>query len=164
MIKTLAPNQVFVFGSNEDGFHGAGAAGYAFRYSPEGPWRKDRQMAVAIESKSLTPPTKGKWAVFGQSQGFMEGTEGKSYAVMTVKKPGEKRSVTRREIYHQLADLWAFISEHPELEFLITPLGEGFAGYTTSEMAEVWAYVMQEHGSPDNIKFIGRGAKELLGV
>jgi hypothetical protein len=32
LITSLNSNEVFVFGSNEDGFHGAGAAGFAFRY------------------------------------------------------------------------------------------------------------------------------------
>jgi len=38
-ITTLASNEVFVFDSNESGFHGAGAAGFAFSGTCANDWR-----------------------------------------------------------------------------------------------------------------------------
>ena len=54
-------------------------------------------------------------------------------------------------------ELWAFVNGHPEWEFLICPLGEGYAGYSKVEMDEVWAFLLKKHGKPDNATFIGDG-------
>ena len=60
-VKSLEPNQVFVFGSNLDGFHGAGSAGYASFNEGGNVWRK-------YNYGSLKDGTQGKWNVKGQSE------------------------------------------------------------------------------------------------
>jgi len=42
LITTLGNNQVFVFGSNANGFHGAGAAGWAMLHVAGNSWRTAR--------------------------------------------------------------------------------------------------------------------------
>lgn len=151
IVTELKPHEVFVFGSNASGFHGAGAAGLACRGERKNSWRHDEWFLQAMRAEPGSPDRVGKWAIYGQAKGFMQGREGKSYAIVTIKKPGEKRSVSRREIYSQLIELWDFIKSHPEYNFLITPLGEGLAGYTSEEMKVVWDYLFQNYGFPFNV-------------
>lgn len=154
-IKKLESNQVFVFGSNEQGFHGAGAAGFACRGDSRNNWRSDEWFLKAIKSANADDRI-GKWAVFGVAKGYQEGREGKSYAIVTIKKPGLKRSVSRRDIYYQLVKLIKFAMSRSDLEFLVTPLGCGLAGYTVAEMDEVWKFLFEKHGKPPNLILIER--------
>ena len=137
IIKKLAPNQVFVFGSNSKGFHGAGAAGYACRGTSENNWRSDPWFLKAINSPVGSPDRVGKWAVFGVARGLQIGSQGSSYAIETVIEPGHKRSIPLEEIGRQLVLLYNFAWEHPTLDFIMTPVGAGLAGYTEAEMAKV---------------------------
>ncbi len=150
----LADDEVFVFGSNEQGFHGAGAAGLACRGDARNNWRQDEWFIAALDNPTEIERRVGKWAVLGVGRGFQKGREGMSYAIATVTKPGAKRSITRRDIYHQLVDLWAFAKEHPERRFLIAPIGTGYAGWTHEEMQEVWDFLIKKHGRPDNVRLL----------
>ena len=154
MITELKANEVFVFGSNGTGFHGAGAAGFACRGDSRNTWRQDTWFQRAMKSLEGSEDRVGKWAVYGVALGFQQGREGQSYAIQTVTRPGAKRSVTRREIYYQLVDLWEVIRNEPSKVFLITPLGEGYAGYTHEEMKEVWDFLILKHGERSNVRFI----------
>lgn len=153
----LGPDEVLVFGSNATGFHGAGGAGLACRGDARNTWRQDKWFQAAMKAPEGSPDRVGKYAVYGVARGFQVGREGKSYAVQTIERPGRRRSTSRREIYHQLVELWTFAEAHPEWTFLVTPLGEGYAGYTSEEMQEVWDFLQQKHGTPANVKFVGRG-------
>ncbi len=153
IIESLEPNQVFVFGSNKNGFHGAGSAGMAMRGCSTNNWRNDPEFLKAVNSPIGSQDRIGKWAVLGCPTGFQSGHNGCSYAVCTIKRAGQKRSITRREIYYQLIELWRFAEAHPELEFLMTPVGQGYSGYSPDEMHEVWTFLLSKHGNPPNIKF-----------
>ena len=150
-VSSLTPNQVFVFGSNSTGFHGGGAAGTAFRYYPKGNWRHDKQFTAAMNPFATAAQKVGKWAVFGVARGFQKGVEGKSYAIETIVRPGQKCSTSRREIYVQLRELTEFARQKEDLEFLVVPLGCGLAGWSTSEMQEVFAWWCKKDNPPDNI-------------
>lgn len=153
IIDSLENNEVFVFGSNATGFHGAGAAGLAFRGEHRNTWRQDKFFLKAMKAPVGHSDRIGKWAIFGIARGYQRGTEGASYAIQTIVKPGLKRSVTRREIYYQLLELSRFALQHPELTFLVTKLGCGLAGYTEEEIKEIFKYWCEEHHekAPDNI-------------
>lgn len=151
LITELRPNEVFVFGSNAQGFHGAGAAGLACRGDARNNWREDEWFLKAMRSPPGSPDRVGKWAVLGVAEGYQEGREGKSFSVVTIAYPGQPRSIGRWQIYLQLIELWRFAIDHPWLTFLVTRLGEGNAGYTREEMREVWDYLLQHHGRHDNI-------------
>jgi len=155
MITELKPNQIFVFGSNDSGFHGAGAAGMAMRGDPSNSWRSDSKFRQAMYSPDHQGKV-GKWAVFGVGRGLQHGTEGRSWAVATIKRPGELRSVSLKDIYYQLIPIWDYAKVHPEDELLMTPLGEGYAGYSAADMKKVWDFLVLEHGLPSNIRFVGR--------
>jgi len=132
---------VFVFGSNDSGFHGAGMAGFAFRGDPANTWRECPIMRAAMGHGA---GYKGLLAVFGQAQGFQEGTMGKSYAIQTVTRPGNRRSVSLPFIDKQVDNLVLFMREHPELDFCLTPFGCGFAGYFKYEMRPIWDKILTE--------------------
>lgn len=157
MIKSLKPNQVFVFGSNSSGFHGAGAAGFAFRFDNSCNWRQDRFFLNAIKAKEGSNDRIGKWAVFGISRGFQVGRNGMSYAIETIKRPGLKRSTPLNEIFYQFTDLLYFANKHYKLEFLLTKVGSSLAGYKEEEVNNEWenaceVYLEEYSGKlPENI-------------
>ena len=152
IINKLRDNEVFVFGSNAQGFHGAGAAGLAFRGDARNTWRKDSHFCQALRTPAKSDARVGKWAVLGVARGFQVGREGRSYGIVTVTRPGARRSISRREICLQLIQLWKFALKHPNLEFIITPIGCGYAGYSPAEMQEVLDYVINKYGAPENIR------------
>jgi len=161
-ITHLKDNEVFVFGSNSTGFHGAGAAGSAFRGESKNTWRGDEKFLLAMSAPSGSYARIGKWAVYGKARGFQEGHEGKSYAIETIKNPGNLRSTTLREIYYQLVELVEFMSKNPQWTFIITQIGEQYAGYSEAEMAKVWDTLKERKGIPENARFVRlpKGRKE----
>lgn len=152
MITKLEPHQVFVFGANASGFHGAGAAGFAFRGTSKGSWRTDPAFLAALKAPQGAPERVGYWAVLGVGQGYQEGKEGASYAITTVAHAGKRRSIPLEEIGWQLEELAAFAEQHPEKEFLVTKVGEGLAGYSGKEMDAVYARI----DWPANCVLLGR--------
>jgi hypothetical protein len=151
------PERILVFGSNAQGFHGAGGAGLACRGDAANNWRNDAWFLAAMKAPPGSAARIGKRAIFGKARGFQRGKDGASYAIQTIERPGQRRSTSRREIYYQLVELVSFARSHPEYIFDITPLGEGYAGYTAAEMHEVWHYLQTRHGIPDNCCFTGHG-------
>jgi len=152
IINKLREEEVFIFGSNARGFHGAGAAGLAFRGDARNTWREDEHFLSALRAPAGSVARVGKWAVLGVARGFQVGTEGKSYGIVTVTRPGAKRSISRREICLQFIKLWKFAKANPQMVFLLTPVGCGYAGYSPAEMQEVLDYVSKKYGVPENIR------------
>lgn len=105
VIERLAEGEVFVFGTNASGFHGAGSAGLAFRGEARNTWREDKFFLRAMSSPAGSIERVGRWAVFGQSRGLMLGTEGMSFGIETIRRPGLKRSTPLFEIEAQLSEL-----------------------------------------------------------
>lgn len=140
-ITKLKPNQVFVFGSNSTGFHGAGAAGLACRGDSRNNWRSDEWFLLAKRSPVGSPARIGKWAVFGVARGFQEGSEGKSYAIETIVRPGWKRSIPLSDIFMQLFRFIQFVKIYPEYEFLVAKFGCHYAGYTVAEIAGLFVEI-----------------------
>lgn len=105
MITELKENQVFVFGSNEAGIHGAGAA------------------KTALDK-------------FGARmyQGF--GHFGQSFAIPT--KDKKIRTLPLSSIQTYVNIFLQYAKLHPELEFLLTRIGCGLAGYSDKEIAPLF--------------------------
>ena len=100
MVTSLKPNEVFVFGSNLDGWHGGGAARAAY---------------------------KNFGAVWGQGVGL----QGQSYAIPTMQGGVET-------IKPYVDEFITFAKQHPEQNFLVTPIGCGIAGFTPEEIAPLF--------------------------
>jgi len=146
MIKELAQNEVFVFGTNPRGFHGAGAAGYAMLHVHGNKWRTTKVPGTNKLLNEVPNGTKGYWAVKGVSRGLMQGLYGKSYGIVTVSRPGARRSVPLEEIKKQLLSLKLHSIKHPYTYFL-TRIGCGYAGYSNNEILTI----IKEVDFPDNI-------------
>lgn len=98
MITELKPNQIFVFGANSQGSHGAGAAKQAYDSG---------------------------WTKTGHSEGLIW----QSFAIDTMG--------TREVFIMGLQDLAITAIKNPALEFLMTPVGTGIAGYSIQELEEM---------------------------
>ena len=152
MITCLQPNQILVFGSNASGFHGAGAAGFACRGTSQNTWRHDEWFLKAMKSPVGSTERVGKWAIFGHARGLQQGREGRSYAIVTIKHPGQRRSIPLSEIQAQFVDLCSCCHSNPQSEFLFTAVGSGLAGYTAAEMLATFrAALKQSGGKPANL-------------
>lgn len=114
-VKTLKPNQIFVFGSNLAGRHGKGAALYARQH-------------------------------FGAVYGIGTGPTGRCYAIPT--KDEHLRVLPWEEIELELNLFLDYAREHQELEFLLTPVGTGLAGYDYRTLL-AW---MLKSSIPRNVK------------
>ena len=68
---------------------------------------------------------------FGAIMGQGEGLQGRSYAIPTMEGMDNMRAAVDRFI--------VFAKEHPELTFLVTPVGCGIAGYTPEDIAPLFA-------------------------
>lgn len=99
-ITRLAPNEIFVFGSNIQGMHGGGAA------------------RMAYES-------------FGAVWGKGLGMYGQSYAIPTMQGGVET-------IKPYVDDFLQFAKRHSELDFLVTEIGCGIAGFTPRDIAPLF--------------------------
>ena len=106
-IMELAPNEVFVFGSNLEGMHGGGAARKAY---------KD----------------------FGAEWGEGVGLFGQSYAIPTMQGGVET-------IKPYVDDFIDFAKRHSELDFLVTEIGCGIAGFTPQEIAPLFSRAIDEN-------------------
>lgn len=104
MITELKPNEIFVFGSNLNGWHAGGAA------------RQAKEQ-------------------FGGVEGVAIGLQGNSYAIPTLDM--EMQKIPLIEINDYLTTLAEYAAEHPELEFLLTPIGTGIAGYYLREIKSI---------------------------
>lgn len=145
MITKLEPNQVFVFGSNMFGFHGAGSAGYA-TFNETGNIWKDKDYHVRVNG------FKGCWNEKGVGEGIQFGTIGKSYAIPTVYRAGQPRSRSREQIIESIKKFYNYSISKPEWEFLVayTANGHNLNGYTNQEMADMF---YNDGIIPDNIVF-----------
>lgn len=99
-IISLKENEIFVFGSNLDGFHGGGAARIAFD-------------------------------CFGAEWGVGVGLTGKCYAIPTMHGGVDA-------IKPYVDEFVDFARSHTEMQFLVTRVGCGIAGFTDEEMAPLF--------------------------
>lgn len=99
-ITRLAPNEIFVFGSNLQGMHGGGAARMAYEQFG---------------------------AVWGEGVGLF----GQSYAIPTMQGGVDT-------IKPYVDDFIRFAQGHDELDFLVTEIGCGIAGFTPRDIAPLF--------------------------
>jgi hypothetical protein len=105
---------IFVFGSNEAGIHGAGAALYAERFC-------------------------------GARRGVGFGPSGRSFAVPS--KDQHMRTLPLAKVSAYVQAFLEFARCRPDLEFKVTAIGCGLAGFRDGEMAPLFA------AAPDNCSF-----------
>ena len=147
-ITTLKPNQCIVFGSNPSGFHGAGLAGYAYTGKTGNQYREGNLMLKAPNG------TVGKWAVKGVGVGFQRGSEGMSYAIPTVARPGF--AISQELFFKYLCDFAEYSKLNPDIEFLFTEIGklrcEGGHSFLGVEKVKSFLRMLKFDG---NVRFLG---------
>lgn len=79
---------------------------------------------------------------YGAIQGIGVGLQGNSYAIPTKRTP--YKSLELSEIRARVFEFKQFAYSHPELEFEVTRIGCGLAGYKDEDIAPMF------HGSPGN--------------
>lgn len=120
-------NLVFVFGSNEAGRHGAGAA------------------KVALKQ-------------YGARLGVGCGHEGNSYAIPTKGYRIETLPIDRIRDY--VDQFIRYAKSNPELEFKVTKIGCGLAGYRDSAVAPLfWSAPSNCLFDSDWLKYLPEGTK-----
>lgn len=73
---------------------------------------------------------------FGAVMGQAEGLQGQSYAIPTV-------GVSETDIYLAVSRFTEFAAQHPEMEFLVTEIGCGTAGWTVKQIAPMFMEAMR---------------------
>lgn len=122
-ITHLEPNHIFVFGSNPEGMHGAGAARIAVKWGAK--YRQGRGLmgqTYGLVTKNLTP-------------GYHEKSTSITYHAAGM------RSVSEVQIIRNIADLYDVAKLMGSNEFLVayTAGGQNLNGYTDEEMAHFFA-------------------------
>lgn len=124
-INQLKSNQIFCFGSNPIGIQGAGSAGFASKRG----WCSPNEKMNNCLSKSK-----------------------KSWGIVTITRPGAKKSLTIQKISDNINKLYQFAEKNPDKEFLIAYTGiqnRNLNGWTNNDLA--WAFV--QNPIPKNIVF-----------
>lgn len=101
----MSEDMIFVFGSNEAGIHGAGAAKYA------------------LQNKGAR-----------LKQGW--GLQGKSFGIPTKDKNIQTLPIDKVQFF--VEQFIVFANKNPELEFQITRIGCGLAGFKDEEIAPLF--------------------------
>ena len=123
LIGNLKDNEVFVFGSNPEGRHGAGAAKFALMKFGAKYWngRGIQGNAYALVTKNL-------------KKGYVEKSTGKKYDFS-----GE-RSVSLPDIRINIEELYKYATENPEKSFMIAyqANSKNLNGYSDIEIFNVF--------------------------
>ena len=109
----LPSNTVVVFGSNTEGWHGAGLA-------------------------------KTCKEIYGAIQYIGEGRQGQCYAIPTKERDESKpkpalKTMPLDKIYNHIRTFVKYAQEHPEITYLVSPIGCGYAGYKPKQIAPLFA-------------------------
>lgn len=113
--------EIFVFGSNRAGRHGAGAALFAKLH---------------------------RGAVYRQG----EGRQGDSYAIPT--KDENLHPLALSEIALHVRWFIAYAERHPELQFELTPIGCGLAGFTPEAIGPLFKSAPGNVILPPEFRFV----------
>lgn len=124
--------KIFVFGSNLAGIHGAGAALYAKKYLGATQFTGEGPMPILLEV--------GKTTV----------QEPKCYALPTKNENIETLPLV--EIKKHVDRFLAFAMSNPQLEFFVSRIGCGFAGYTNDDISPLFKDAPANCELPDGWK------------
>ena len=73
---------------------------------------------------------------FGAIEGQSAGVQGQSYAIPTLDKAMQKLPI--EEISKSIDELYAFADDNADLDFYVTKIGTGIAGFSVEEIASVF--------------------------
>ena len=139
-VHDLRQNEVFVFGSNLDGIHGGGAAGYA-TFGPHRPG--GRQLNPTVEYFTKSKGYRGRWTVKGVAEGLQRGNHGMSYALPTVDLSKDVRpSLSTDTVRRAIRRFYECAVRNPDLTFLVAGSydvpGKPLSGYSHDEFCAMY--------------------------
>ncbi|CAM0077249.1 hypothetical protein VPHK391_0084 [Vibrio phage K391] len=137
VITHLEPNQVFVFGSNPEGRHGAGAAKHAMKFGAiYGVGRGLQGQTFALITKNLRPNS------LCRVSGFRYDRYG-------------RKSLTLDQIRYNVTEMYETARENPDKDFLVayTPSdSESLCGYSPNQLIRE-CFLRCPGGVPSNVVF-----------
>lgn len=83
-------------------------------------------------------------AIYGQA----EGLQGKSYAIITKELRGHYPPVTLKQVEQGVEEFIRFAKAHPEMEFRLTKIGCGLAGFQEQDIRKI----VMSAGIPPNVE------------
>ena len=98
---------------------------------------------------------KGKWTEKGKV-GLMEGTHGRSYGLVTVDRSGDRLSLSVEEIRLSIGRMYScaeFYAPHTKFLVAYTDKKTNLNGYTSEELAYMFATARPKVGIPPNVFF-----------
>ncbi len=114
-ITALEPNEIFVFGSNVDGIHGAGAA-------------RDAREKFGAQ--------------YGIAEGLTGQCYAIPTVDFKLKRYGKRYPLSK--VGDSILRFIAYCRSHEELTFLLTPIGCGLAGFTEHEIVGIFSEHISE--------------------
>ena len=151
-ITKLEPNEIFVMGTNSQGWHGAGSAGFASFGKPGNLWRGEGYA-------SQPDGWQGYWNIKGQAKGLQQGTHGKSWGIVTVTRPGALKSISCEQMQQQIRKLYKYAVDNPDITFYVAQEDRiGFNGWEPEVMARAYKCLP----IPNNISFEEGFAKRII--
>lgn len=155
-VTTLAENQVFVFGANDRGIHGAGTAGLAMwgRNADGTPAQRGEQWILEKAQEGQ----QGVWAVLGEHSKISKGVLGSSYGLVTVEGrlggKSEKSRISVDNLRANIAKLYETAMANPDKQFLVaysnnTNGKKNLNGYSPLELATIFDSL----AIPENVIF-----------
>jgi len=131
-ITKLGVNQIFVFGSNPLGINGD---------------------PIKYPNMSASVATANNWVKQGEKMNNIVSHNGKAYGLVTVTKPGGKKSLTKQQIISNISKLYKLANSNRDKQYLIAYKDTGTRrnnnGYTAKEMAVMFGNFV----IPSNIVF-----------
>lgn len=131
-ITALAPNQIFVFGSNAIGVNG--------------------NLATNKGGAALSALKSG-WVKQGEKMTNRLSDSGKSWGLLTVTAPGKPLSMSRAEILSSIIIMYSAAAANPGKQFLVAYQGsaekKNLNGYTNAQMADMFSQFKR----PENVIF-----------
>jgi len=76
---------------------------------------------------------------YGARYGQASGLQGNSYAIITKELRRSHAPVTLAEVAQGVSEFIEFVRSHPDLEFQVTPIGCGLAGFSPYQIAPLFA-------------------------
>lgn len=134
--KAIDPNdskQVFVFGSNLKGVHGAGAAKTA-----KVQWGAQDGVGSGPTGRAYAIPTKRT-------------------------PTRDTRQMEVYEVENYIEEFFDYARANPDFDFMFTPVGTGLGGYELDELATIIARHAYRDGMPGNIYFVDVNEKATDG-
>lgn len=149
--EMFGPNDVMVFGANEEGFHGQGMAALAYANTTFNYRKWNPNLEKDVEEQKV-----GDFAIAGQT-GLMEGNKGWGYGLITVSAPGVP--LDTKKLSKNIKDFYGIAKEFPSKRFIVPYNSDSNLNKLTLKDLAV---LFGEHTIPANVVFGDKMTKQIV--